>query len=536
VSHTVYDSALPAAGLVGLVGLTLAAYVPFINTGFAATDSLPLIENSRLANLASIARLFTTPVMAGSAFTLGETVYRPFVSLTFGFDYMLWGADSAGYHLSNLVLHVLAVGAVWVLLNTLGLSRLSSLLGAAIFALHPVVVATVPVIARRDSVVPVVAFAAAAVLVLLAEDSRARRRAVLLGISLLLAAVALLSKEAAFVAVAMLPILLAARAIGRGAGLYEALKSTRFAIPFLILAAFVFAVRLAVLHDLGGMSDVDPGFVDPYRYGVLFGAYTRNLLWAFADLAPAPREVWLRLAILIAVSLALTLIWLPRRHAVLAAAGALWVISFGVFCAVFKISTMGWLAYFSLIGVALLLAAGLEGAVAQLRAVLRPTGDARALPARPGRAWRSPLAGSGRAWHAPLANVSSVILLVGLLVFAAASLRASALFQAYPQWHLAGDVEQRYMEALAGCVAAAPDATQVSLQRVPGSFDDGRSDTVMLGVTLIEQYTAESALRMAFPDRQVAVHVDSTNTLGPGAELEFSCAHQGDHINFRALY
>src|SRR5579859_7342419 len=350
LSHSAPTSAMPILALAVVGALTLAAYLPFLSTGFAATDSLPLVETSRLTDLGSAARLFTTPVMGGTAFALGEVVYRPFVSLTFGLDYLFWGPDPVGYHVSNLALHVVGVGAVWLLLARLGLSRWSSTFGAAIFALHPVVLATVPVIGRRDSIVPVVAFAASAALVLVAEDSRTRwRRRALLAVALLLAVAALLSKESAFLAVALLPMLLASRAFARGAGWSGALRSARLAVPFLLVAAGLFALRLKVLGGLGGTGDADIGFVDFYRYGVLIGAYLRNLLWAFADRAPATREIWIRLAGLIVLALALSIVWLPRRQAVLAATGALWIIAFGMFCAVLKVATLGWLAYFSLI-------------------------------------------------------------------------------------------------------------------------------------------------------------------------------------------
>lgn len=120
------------------MGLTVAAYARFLSTGFAASDSLPLIENSRLGSLEAVPRLFTTPVLTGTTFVVDEVVYRPFVSLTFGLDYLLWGPTAVGYHLSNLALHVVTVAAVWLLLNNLGLSRWSSVLGATVFAFHPV--------------------------------------------------------------------------------------------------------------------------------------------------------------------------------------------------------------------------------------------------------------------------------------------------------------------------------------------------------------------------------------------------------------
>ena len=75
------------------------------------------------------------------------------------------------------------------------------------------------------------------------------------------------------------------------------------------------------------------------------------------------------------------------------------------------------------------------------------------------------------------------------------------------------------------CVAQAPAASQVRLTALPSTYEDGRVETNLMGVTLIEDYTVESALRLLFPNRDLMVHVSSWETLRAGAEtLRFSCA------------
>jgi hypothetical protein len=207
---------LPIVALAGLLGLTLLAYVRFLGIGFVATDSLPLIDASRLTSLADVVELFRKPLMAGTRFAAGEIVYRPFVSVMFGVDYAIWGLNAVGYHLTNLALHLVSVVMVWRLLTLLGLRWWSSLIGAAVFALHPLVVVSVPIIARRDSIAPVTAFTTAWVLLLIAERAWGVNRILAVTASVLLATLALFSKESAFVAVALLPVLVAARAYADG--------------------------------------------------------------------------------------------------------------------------------------------------------------------------------------------------------------------------------------------------------------------------------------------------------------------------------
>jgi hypothetical protein len=75
----------------------------------------------------------------------------------------------------------------------------------------------------------------------------------------------------------------------------------------------------------------------------------------------------------------------------------------------------------------------------------------------------------------------------------------SALLRNYDQWQVAGDVDGRFMQALDACVAEAPRASRVIVRGLPEDLDDGREDTRLLSVTLFEDYTVHSALRLAFP-------------------------------------
>ena len=57
------------------------------------------------------------------------------------------------------------------------------------------------------------------------------------------------------------------------------------------------------------------------------------------------------------------------------------------------------------------------------------------------------------------------------------------------------------------------------------------------GVTLVEQYTAETALRTAFPARELEVHVSSVGTLQGGpASMQFSCNRLPHGVEFAANY
>jgi hypothetical protein len=72
--------------------------------------------------------------------------YYPIKASVQWLQWHLWGMDTLGYHLTNVVLHILSALLVWRLLSKFGL-RLAWL-GGLIFAIHPVQVESVAWIAE----------------------------------------------------------------------------------------------------------------------------------------------------------------------------------------------------------------------------------------------------------------------------------------------------------------------------------------------------------------------------------------------------
>lgn len=64
---------------------------------------------------------------------------RPVAALTFIADARLWGVNSGGYHLTNVILHVVCSGMVMAIAaRAFGGDRLKALVAGLLFALHPV--------------------------------------------------------------------------------------------------------------------------------------------------------------------------------------------------------------------------------------------------------------------------------------------------------------------------------------------------------------------------------------------------------------
>src|SRR5262245_22627707 len=145
-------------GLVAL-GLALAAILaclPVLNHDFLNWDddhNFTTNEHYRGLGVAQLRWMSTT-------FLMGH--YTPLSWLTLGFDYVLWGMNPTGYHLTNLVVHALNAVLVYVLACRLlrvaqarppdtGL-RVAGAVTSLLFALHPLRVESVAWVSERRDV------------------------------------------------------------------------------------------------------------------------------------------------------------------------------------------------------------------------------------------------------------------------------------------------------------------------------------------------------------------------------------------------
>ena len=115
--------------------------------------------------------------------------YYPVVHSAFWAMDQMWGQDTLGYHIVNIVLHALSAFLVFVILTRLGVP--GALIAAGIFALHPVHVESVAWMTELKNTLSGVFYLLAALVYLRFDDTRTRGAYAL---ALLLFVLALLSK------------------------------------------------------------------------------------------------------------------------------------------------------------------------------------------------------------------------------------------------------------------------------------------------------------------------------------------------------
>jgi protein O-mannosyl-transferase len=135
------------AGVALIVLAAFLAYLQSINGGFVLDDNLLLTKNDLILNPGGLHKLWCTT----------ESVdYWPATNTSFWIEWRLWGMNSTGYHVTNLMLHIVESLLIWVILRKLSIP--GAFLAALLFTVHPVNVETVAWIASRKNIMAMLFF------------------------------------------------------------------------------------------------------------------------------------------------------------------------------------------------------------------------------------------------------------------------------------------------------------------------------------------------------------------------------------------
>jgi tetratricopeptide (TPR) repeat protein len=199
----------------GLAAAVFMAFLPALRCQFVNwDDDANFLDNPHYRGLspAHLKWMFTT-------FLLGH--YQPLSWITLGADYVVWGMNPLGYHLTSLLLHALGVCVFFEVLRALfrvvpalgeideGRQRRSAFIGALLFGLHPLRVESVVWITERRDVLCGVFFLLSVLMYLRMHEqgSRGQPWAKAYGLSLFFFACSLFSKALGIALPAVLLVL-----------------------------------------------------------------------------------------------------------------------------------------------------------------------------------------------------------------------------------------------------------------------------------------------------------------------------------------
>jgi protein O-mannosyl-transferase len=243
---------------------TVAVFLPALWNGFV-WDDLPMFPHNphyRGLGLTQLRWMWTT-------FHIRE--FMPFTWMTYGLDYVLWGVEPFGYHLSNLFLHALSAVAVYFVarrLLRLGMSEsagdpawmipLGAGVATLIFAVHPLRAEPVAWVAARGSILGGLFFVLTtlAYLAAVARPGGPRRGPFLASLGFFV--LALLSRSTTIIVPIVLLVLdvYPLRRLGGGPGRWVGPPVRHVLwekVPFMVLAAAMVPLALLARYEAGPM-------------------------------------------------------------------------------------------------------------------------------------------------------------------------------------------------------------------------------------------------------------------------------------------
>lgn len=244
----------PSAWVIAAVSLlllaTFAAYAAALHFGFVYDDFTIIVFNERVHSSRFIAQYFTQQVWGSNASPV-PNLYRPLFLTWLLFNYEMFGLSPAGWHLTSILLHLLATWLVFRLsAKLLGKhNSYAALISAALFGLHPIHVEAVAWVSGVTELLSTCLFLGS---VLCFIEARSDRRPVWFSMSLLLFAGALISKETAIVLpmVVLCYLLVFPENNSRTSHSRSLISNCAPLLPYVLIAAGYLGVRYAVLHGI----------------------------------------------------------------------------------------------------------------------------------------------------------------------------------------------------------------------------------------------------------------------------------------------
>jgi len=163
---------LPRARVL-LLFVAVSVYANSLGNGFTFDDNWLIVENSVVTE-GRVADAFTAPYWRGARPGTGN--YRPLMLASFGLEWATFDGSALGFHAVSVLVHALVCLLVLALLTRF-VSIPAALLGALLFAVHPVHVEAVANVVGRAELYAAVAYLGACLLYLDAGGGRGPRSA-----------------------------------------------------------------------------------------------------------------------------------------------------------------------------------------------------------------------------------------------------------------------------------------------------------------------------------------------------------------------
>ena len=252
--------------------VSFLVYYNALNNDFVFDDESVVQNNLSIQKLSNIPKFFTAE--EGFHKVIGR-YYRPVVSSLYAIDYAVWGMQPFGFHLTNVIIHVIAsLLLLMVLMKLFGDYKnglLAALIGALIFAVHPIHTEAVSwVSGRTDSLATLFFLLSFLFYVKYSEEDNNKK---FLWVSLIAYFVGLLSKEM----IVTMPVLLFLYDFFFKKRTIDWFKKNLMPYVLFIVLTIVFVgIRYVVLKDV----------VDRTTYMYFYGEDTATVIFTMLKTVP----------------------------------------------------------------------------------------------------------------------------------------------------------------------------------------------------------------------------------------------------------
>jgi tetratricopeptide (TPR) repeat protein len=237
----------------------------FSNQLFWDDDDM-ITNNVYVHDLSYFPKYFSESLIAGAGQV--DNYWRPLVLLSLAVDYHFFGLNSAGYHVVNLLWHLLAAWLAFLLIDRLTKRRWLAFLPALFFLIHPLQTEAVTYVSgRADPMSAVFILLSLLSYVLFRQENKKRYWLVLSGLAFI---AALLSKEGSI----MLPALIALIEFLFFFKKEDWRRSGIYLLPFVLVSIIYFLARLSFLNFNNLLAGFNYGAVYSTSLGVRLLTFT----------------------------------------------------------------------------------------------------------------------------------------------------------------------------------------------------------------------------------------------------------------------
>jgi tetratricopeptide (TPR) repeat protein len=241
-----------------LLIITFFCYSNSLNNEFTNWDDPGyVLDNTLIKKLDAqhLKDIFITPVMGN---------YHPLAVLSLALDYKFYRLEPFGYHLTNLILHLLNTILVYFFFRMLSGRMLVGFITAILFGVHAMHVESVSWVAERKDVLYVLFYFASLCSYLLIQKQPARKT-LYYSLTLFFFLLSLLSKAQAVT----LPVVLILIDYFKGSKLTG--KTLINKIPFFLISIFSGVMAIIAQKESGAIADIP---IFPFYQRIFFAAYS----------------------------------------------------------------------------------------------------------------------------------------------------------------------------------------------------------------------------------------------------------------------